>query len=40
MINLLKKTKSIDEKFDDFEEIKPVKLEDGTIISSKNKIEL
>lgn len=29
-----------DENFDDLEEIKPVKLEDGTIISSKNKIEL
>ena len=36
----VKKTKSFDEKIDDLEEIKPVKLEDGTIISSKNKIEL
>ena len=36
----IKKTKSIDEKIDDLEEIKLVKLDDGTIISSKNNIEL
>ena len=36
----VKKTKSTDEKIDDLEEIKLVKLENNTIISSKNKIEL
>ena len=36
----VKKTKYTDEKIDDLEEIKPVKLDDDTTISSKNNIEL
>ena len=36
----VKKTKFTDEKIDDLEEIKLVKLDDDTLISSKNKIEL